>query len=399
MKILIVDDDSDKIAILKNELLGLDLQETDISVAFHAAEARRLLSTVAFDIMLLDVLLPIRKGANPSGETSIELLKQIVEDGNYNAPKYIIGVTADLHALEQHKNEFQNLTTHIIEVMHGSDNWKQFLSTSVSHLQKTKDAELTYDYDVCVLTALYDPELKAVISTWKPNLTSEKFLTRSVIVKSGTLAYGGSIKQVAFAHLSQMGLVAATHTADALLHAFKPRVLMMTGICGGFSDRGVSVGDVVVADKSWDWQEGKWNHDGVLMPAPNQKDGSSDLIAIARNIESKLNGFQSAFSGNAPTEQAKLIIAPMVSGSSVVASTDIQNVFRDQHRKMAAVDMECYGMYYAACMTTAPPPKTICIKSASDLADRAKADDLQKYCSYLSACVGLELIHKYWESL
>ncbi|WP_367155650.1 hypothetical protein [Methylomonas sp. HYX-M1] len=398
MKILIVDDNLDKITILKNELLGLGLQDTNISVAFHAAEARKLLSVVAFDIMLLDVLLPIRKDANPHGETSIELLKQIVEDGNYNAPKYIIGVTADLNALEQHKNEFQNLTAHIIEVTLGSDSWKKFLGTTVSHLQKIKNAELTYDYDVCVLTALCDPELKAVLSTWEPELTSEKFLTRGVIVKLGNITYAGSTKRVAFAHLSQMGMVAATHTADTLLQMFKPRVLMMTGICGGFSDQNVCVGDVVIADKSWDWQEGKWNQDGVLIPAPNQKDASSDLVAIARNIESKLHEFQSKFQGNAPSERAKLIVAPMVSGSSVVASTDLQNVFRGQHRKMAAVDMECYGMYYTASMTTAPSPKTICIKSVSDLADRTKSDDLQKYCSYLSASFGLELMRKYWES-
>ncbi|MGZ8174009.1 MULTISPECIES: hypothetical protein [Methylobacter] len=117
---------------------------------------------------------------------------------------------------------------------------------------------------------------------------------------------------------------------------------------------------------------------------------------MARRIQSRLGDFQATFQGNIPDKRSALIIGPMVSGSSVVASIDIQKVFREQHRKMVAVDMECYGMYYAADMAVAPVPKTICIKSVSDLADRAKADDFHKYCSYMSARVALELMQDYW---
>lgn len=132
---------------------------------------------------------------------------------------------------------------------------------------------------------------------------------------------------------------------------------------------------------------------------PDQKDASSELVAIAQSIESKLNDFQSAFQGNVPRERATLVTGPMVSGSSVVASTDIQEVFKKQHRKMVAVDMECYGMYYAAAMKAGSLPKTICIKSVSDLADRTKSDDFHKYCSYMSALVALEIIQNYWKSI
>jgi len=397
MKILIVDDEQNKIDMLHNQLLGFGVQSADISVAYHAAQARKLLGEVAFDIMLLDVLLPVRNQAKPSGETSVELLRQLVEDGVYNAPKYIIGVTADLSALALHKDEFQKLTFHIIEVAPTSDEWKSFLHKILLIFQGAKKAESAYDYDVCVLTALREPELKAVFSTWNPKINSEESLTRGVIAKSGFITCGGDSKKVAFAHLPQMGLVAATHTTEALLQSFKPHILIMTGICGGFSDY-VQVGDVVIADKSWDWQAGKWTRGRVLVAAPDQKEASSELVAVAQDIEAKLSLFQREFPGNVPPEMANLKTGPMVSGSSVVASTDIQKVFRGQHRKMVAVDMECYGMYHAAAMTAAPPPKTICIKSVSDLADRTKDDNFQKYCSYMSARVALELLHNYWKS-
>jgi nucleoside phosphorylase len=397
MKILIVDDDRDKVATIKREFLGLGLQNSDIYEAYHAAEARKLLVKIAFDVMLIDVLLPTRENAIPTGETSVELLRQIVEDGTSKAPKHIIGVTANLDALQQYKDDFQSLTFQILEVTPCSDEWKRFLSTFVLLFQRIKEAESTYDYDVCVLTALRDPELKAVLNTWNAVLESEELLTRSVLVQRGTLTCDEKIMRIAFSHPAQMGLVASVHATEALLQAFKPRVLIMTGICGGFSEH-VKVGDVVIADKSWDWQAGKWTQEGILMSAPDQKDASSDLVAIAQGIEYKLNDFQSAFQGSTPRERAALVTGPMVSGSSVVASTDIQEVFRKQHRKMVAVDMECYGMYYAASMTAGPVPKTICIKSVSDLADRTKADDFHKYCSYMSARVALGIMQNYWKS-
>jgi nucleoside phosphorylase len=86
----------------------------------------------------------------------------------------------------------------------------------------------------------------------------------------------------------------------------------------------------------------------------------------------------------------------MVTGSSVVASTDIQTLFRDQHRKMVGIDMECYGLYYAADQHGGSPVKVVCIKSVSDLADRAKGDDFQAYCSHMSAMVGLETVRGYF---
>jgi nucleoside phosphorylase len=397
MKILIVDDDQNKVSTIKSELLSLDLQNLDIYEAYHAAEARKLLVSTAFDVMLIDVLLPARENAKPNGETSVELLRQIVEDGTSKAPKHIIGVTADLEALQQFKSEFQSLTFHIVEVTPCSDEWKGFLKKFMLHFRRIKEAESTYDFDVCVLAALRDPELKAVLSTWNADLEPEELLTRSVSVQRGTLTYGGKVKHVAFAHLGQMGLVASVHATEALLQVFKPRVLFMTGICGGFSEH-VQVGDVVVADKSWDWQSGKWTQDGTLLSAPDSRDASSELVAIAQRIESKLGDFQSAFQGNTPSNRAALVTGPMVSGSSVVASIDIQRVFRKQHRKMVAVDMECYGMYYSSTMTTGPSPETICIKSVSDLADQTKSDDFHKYCSYMSARVALEIMQNYWKS-
>ena len=59
---------------------------------------------------------------------------------------------------------------------------------------------------------------------------------------------------------------------------------------------------------------------------------------------------------------------------------------------MVGVDMECYGLYYAAANHAGAPVRTICIKAVSDLADRAKDDDFQVYGSHLSAQLALEVL-------
>ena len=192
-----------------------------------------------------------------------------------------------------------------------------------------------------------------------------------------------------------MGPIASAHAATALLQEFRPRILVMTGICGGFSDH-VSIGDVVVAEKSWDWQAGKWSSEGTLATALDQRDGAAELLAEAQTVGEMLGDIHRAFQGVCPTNVPRLVVAPMVTGSSVVASSDLQRVFRNQHRKMAAIDMECYGMYYAALNHAGAPVRAICVKSVSDLADRTKSDDHQKYCSYISAVVALEIVRRHF---
>lgn len=170
----------------------------------------------------------------------------------------------------------------------------------------------------------------------------------------------------------------------------------MTGVCGGFADH-VRVGDVVVAEKSWDWQAGKWSEGGALATALDQRDGSAELVAEARGIEAVLADIYEAYRGARPESMPRLVVGPMVTGSSVVASLDIQKVFRNQHRKMIGVDMECYGLYFAGANSGGAPVSAICVKAVSDLADRTKGDDFQTYCSsYLSAQVSLELVRRYF---
>lgn len=304
-------------------------------------------------------------------------------------------MTASLDVLTEYAGDFRSLVTQVLHVTPGEDAWRDELGTLLLMARRIDASRESNDYDICILNALRKPELDAVYSTWPLNLGEERLLSRNILYRCGTITLDGVDRRVVCAHLSQMGPIASTHAATILLNEFRPRILLMTGICGGFADH-VRIGDLVVAEKSWDWQAGKWSDQGTLLTAPDQRDGAPELIAEARCVETALEDIYNACSEPRPEGLPQIVIGPMVTGSSVVASLDIQTVFRNQHRKMAGVDMECYGLYYAAANHAGAPVRVICVKAVSDLADRAKGDDFQIYCSQLSALVALELVRRHF---
>jgi len=395
MRVLIVDDDPQKILIIRNFLTERGVDSGDVVDAEHAAGARMLLEQMWFDVLLIDVLLPVRKGATPRGEDSVELLRQIVDDGTTPAPRYILGITASQDAYAAFDRDFKSLITQILHVAPGEDAWRESLAALLLLIRRVEAAEEVNDYDLCILNALRSPELEAVYESWPLTLGAEKLLRRNILCRTGTVSLDGVERRVACAHLSQMGPIASTHAATALLAEFRPRILLMTGICGGFSDH-VNIGDVVVAEKSWDWQAGKWSDEGTLATALDQRDAAADLVTLAREVEVALSDLHESYACTKPQNVPRLVVGPMITGSSVVASLDIQKVFRKQHRKMVGIDMECYGLYYAAENHAGAPVRAICIKAVSDLADRSKGDEFQTYCSHMSALVALEVVRRYF---
>lgn len=395
MRFLIVDDDVRKIVSIRGFLNSRNINDSSIVIAEDAAAARVELAKSAVDVLFIDVLLPVRSGAQPNGENSLELLRQIVEDGTSPAPKYIYAMTASHEALAEYEEEFRSLVTQVLLVEPGRSEWQGPLGNLLQFLERTK-VHQTNDYDICVLNALRVPELEAVYDLWPLDLGGESLLCRNVAYRTGTLRLNGIEKRIVCASLPQMGPVSATHAATVLLQEFRPRVLVMTGICGGFADK-VGIGDLIVAEKSWDWQAGKWNGKGVLATAPDQRDGSAELVALSHDVGAFLSAAHADYKEKRPESPPKVVVGPMVTGSAVIASPEVQEVFREQHRKMVGVDMECYGLYYAAEHHAGSQVKVLCAKAVSDLADQEKGDDYQRYCAFISAVGVLEILGRYFQ--
>lgn len=389
---LIIEDTETKAEMIKKHLHSIGLNNNDIYIAETAVSARKLLRNKIFDLILLDLIIPIRKDSRESYEHGLELLREITEDHTYPEPKFIIGITADATALRECESTFRLLTTQILLVTPENTEWKESLCNIISRLNLPRPE--TFDYDVCILTALRKPELSHVVDldiAWGPELA----IDGGLLFRVGTRNVSGTDIRVVCTHLPQMGLTPSAFTTRLVIERFRPKIILMTGICGGITNK-VKVGDLVVAEKSWDWQSGKWQSNGIFEVSPDQKEGDADLIGIARKSEDRIREIHSSYPNRRPDHIPSFICAPMVSGSSVVADSKLHEKFINQHRKAAAIDMECYGFYYAADMSPPPKPKALCIKSVSDLANRDKDDDFQDYCSFVSARFALEIIDSYF---
>lgn len=69
IKILILDDSDRKIDKIKQVLVeGCDLQENDIEVAKSVANGRKAISKDYFDLVLLDLVLPLFENEEPQEE-------------------------------------------------------------------------------------------------------------------------------------------------------------------------------------------------------------------------------------------------------------------------------------------------------------------------------------------
>lgn len=392
MKILITDDSELKIKTIKKELLSSGVQEIDIFSAYNAAEARHYLASHTFDLLLLDLILPTRNGALPSAETGLDLLCQIIEDGDIPSPRTIVGITADSQALQDYDQEFRRLTTQILLVDPSQEEWKISLKHLIKSIISSLANHQNYATDFCFVTALRDPELLAILSLpihWQ----AEESFGNGILFQRGTYKLHNKTLSFICAHSNQMGLVAASLTTRLIIERFKPRTIIMTGICGGIG-KSVNLGDLVVAEKSWDWQCGKWLHDGSFEASPDQKEASPELVALARGLNDTVKNFHNNYVGNRPSSIPNILVGPMVSGSAVVESAELHARFKMQHRKAIAVDMECYGVYFSSSMSPTPTPQFICLKAISDLADQHKSDNIQRYCSDLSAVVALALIDR-----
>lgn len=56
-----------------------------------------------------------------------------------------------------------------------------------------------------------------------------------------------------------------------------------------------------------------------------------------------------------------------------------------QNRNLLGIEMEAYGVLYAATHATKPRPKVFVAKSVCDFADEQKNDQYQDYAAYTSA--------------
>lgn len=396
IKILIVDDSPEKIKSIV-EILNCnpELNDENICTCSDLVSARKELARRRFDLLILDLNLPERFGDDPKKFSGLEFLYECKESQRLCKPYHIIGLTQYEELIEEYKKQFDDELWALIHYSIHQNTWKDPLNNKVSYLIQSKKElslqEITeYDYDLAIITALHDPELLMVIhinANWKKIELSNDPTPYYI----GSFVNSSKRLKVVAASANQMGMVASSVLSTKIIENFRPKYLAMTGIAAGLQGK-ANLGDIIACDLSWDYGSGKisCNEEGKVKFSPDPRSIPLDpeikeKLLSAQLEERYVNEIKRKFIGNKPNTSLKLVIGPMASGAAVVENEKLIDAIKSQQRKLVGIEMESYGVFYAACNSRKPKPKCMVIKSVCDFADAHKNDDFQKYAAFTSA--------------
>jgi nucleoside phosphorylase len=392
MLIVITDDDGAKRAEIIRIVREAGGESVDIREAASLVGARRLLRAEQVDLLVLDIALPERDGGLPQLNGGISLLREVVASNRFKMPAQVIGLTALDEVYEGAVAEFGGELWSVLRYNRASSEWAEQLATKVRHLLRVNAIEngASSDVDLGIVVALKSPELDAVLELpwhWKK---ADSKGDPTVYHIGEFKRRDGTTGRAVVARTGQMGMPAATALGMKLSINFRPRLLAMVGICAGSKDD-TAIGDLVVANPTWDYGSGKYSTKGgkpIFEPAPYPLALSSRIRGIVEPFEGEteaLAGLRRSFKGTAARHVPRLHIGPFASGSAVVARAAMMQEVQLQHRKLLAIDMEAYGVAIAAAESLLPVPEFLILKGVSDFADEDKGDSQREYAAFMSA--------------
>ncbi|ESJ04658.1 hypothetical protein B551_0217500 [Cupriavidus sp. HPC(L)] len=188
-----------------------------------------------------------------------------------------------------------------------------------------------------------------------------------------------------------MGLVNMAIAATKAIELFKPKIVAMSGICAGVEGESKLL-DIVVGQVCWEWQTGKFK-DGKFRQEPYQVSVNANFKTAIEQISEQTDFLRRIKSDLFDSElrESGIKIAPISSGSVVVADGNMMSSIGMQHRKWAALEMEMYALYEAA-KQSVPEPLFFGAKCVVDMGDSAKGDALHATACSLSARFVIEVL-------
>jgi nucleoside phosphorylase/CheY-like chemotaxis protein len=366
MNILLIEDEDAKAKNIASYLTSKGIHAANIIRAKNMTDFAGALHK-DIDLFIIDFNLPsIDNGSiNKNGRAILETIRKA---GKQDA--LLLAISAhpdDFPALR----EFYESNGCILADYSNTSSWKATLDHLITQLKKN----IRFDFLVfCALKEERDPY--AILLKGKKVIRSGfEFFDVTIGGKTGSIVL-----------MPQMGLVNAAITASVCIDRYKPTVVGMSGICGGFAAR-ANMGQLFVSSMVYEYQSGKWAADGFKQEpyqVPTDHITLSklkSLLAADDLISSLERGFKG---GERPRTPYPPEVGIFTSGSAVIADSEYLKQVEIIHRKVNALDMEIYSIQRAAELS-AHKPVCICAKAVVDLCGESKDDHLHSYGSYISA--------------
>ncbi len=401
MKVLILDDENLKATKVKAVLVekcGLDIECIDIVPSISDAVGKMV--SHIYDLLISDMRVPDYYGSQAIEDGGLKILQVIHNDNRILAPKNIVVLTAHKELKEKYIAEVEKESFDIVVYDDSSEEWKKKIVDKITYLQRVEISpkqKRSYVYDVAILTAV-SREQQAVekLGTWmKVNVEGDS----TIYYKSEWKSPNKKVSVIT-TKLPQMGMVAATALSMKLIDNFAPKYIIMPGIAGGVNSE-YEFGDIIIPREVKDYCSGKYttpknqeekdearkNPLKFFTPTSSSIITNQDIFNLAQdNYEAELERIHKSWPGHEKYKIPNIRYGYMASGDSVVQNDEIVKMMITNHLRQAdGLDMEAYGMYYAAGQALIPKPIPICMKAISDFADKDKSDEHQDYAAYVSA--------------
>jgi nucleoside phosphorylase len=406
IQILLVDDNSIKAQKISSILLEIEgLVSDNITIAPDGNTAKSYLSQKVFDLLILDIQIPNRFDQLPIRDGGLKLFQEIKRNKKYFLPQHIIGITAYEESYHEVEPEFSEQLLAVVRYCESSNEWAIKIRRQTENIINSNYAkELSipgFDYDVAIITAI-EKELEAVKRLpyeWKLSNHAED----STNYYTGICIKGDKQLRVVAASASAMGMTAAAVLSMKLIQHFTPKYLVMLGITAGIKNEDMNYGDILAADLAYDYGSGKVVElEGMpsFLPDPRPINLNTDIkgkLLLAAGNSHLLQEIKSQWAANKPTHSLKVHVGPVASGSFVLAYSPIVDMVKSHNRKLIGLEMETYGVMFAAQNCIKPRPIALSLKSVTDFADCNKSNEFQDYACYTSVVFFHKFITQYMD--
>lgn len=425
LRILIVEDSDNKFRDVHDRLLA-NFQVNRISIdgierAESYTDAVMLIQASYFDIIILDLKIPLVKNGNPDFAGSATLLEFISSRPDVQ-PFKIIGLTSYIY--EDYLSErIGRLSINVESYSSENFSWVERLSAEISSLFRSKAGLMRYfgrsfDLDVLFIVARHDNEFVPVSEamTWVGEPGSDSRLRKQKNLRGKIELPGRRVITAALVCAQDTGLSTTAALIGYCVSIFRPRYIVMVGMCCGLNDHRSPykpmIGDVVIATETVCWDEGKYSEElthadpffvrtTTRVPDTILRQSLREFLETCADKCSAATGKTArAFRLEEIGEQCKEPVSRspetyyglMLSGSSVVDSVHQIDRIRERFPAAVALEMEAHSVYTAVDLAPGAAPQALVIKGVADHGRGLKNSAAQPYASALSVAVAIEFL-------
>lgn len=264
--------------------------------------------------------------------------------------------------------------------------------------------------DFAVITALYDSEITTFLDNMQFDDASNLDLKNGKIGKHAIINpnvdYSNSFMIV---NQNKMGVIDAASFATRIVTKYPPKFLLMGGVCGGRKKKGVSLYDIIIPTRIFDYMTGKLEKGEFISYGHSSSTNENLTTYIERNtVLIKANMLILAnHSMKELVENVKIHIGDFACGPWVVKTDNFleKELATEEKKNILGLEMESLSILRTSENFQKYGNYALVVKSVMDFTDDKKSDGPNKmiksnaaYISYLCIRSLMPLLMKFEDS-